>query len=85
MRSVLLSLKISVNQMPNHTHSSYVHMKTEAENTDAASGFSYVDNGAINSKMILSAGGGRTICPITGVATFGIVLHNLSSIWGGEI
>lgn len=79
------SLKISINQIPSHTHSSYVHMKTESENTDAASGFSYVDNGAINSKMILSAGGGKTICLTTGAVTFGTERLNLNSFWGGEI
>lgn len=78
------SLKISVNQIPSHSHNSYVH-RNSGDNTEVQSGFQYVDGGTSNDRMILNTGGGKISCLTTGVATFGIVLPNLNSFRGGEI
>ena len=77
------SLKISINQIPSHTHFIYMHMGSG--NTDAQSGIEYVSGGTENTKMIGNAGGGKTICLTTGAVTFGTERPSLYSFWGGEI
>lgn len=56
------SLKISVNQIPSHNHSIYMHMKS-GDNSDSQSGIEYVNGGTINSKMIIDTGGGQNFLP----------------------
>lgn len=77
------SLKISINQMPSHSHT-LTWVAGTGDSGYIPLGSSSGDKIIANSGVEL-VGGGKTICLTIGVATFGIALHNLYSFWGGEI
>ena len=73
------SLKISVNQMPAHTHN-YIKMTSRASWSISSSGNGGLYNGS--SQASESTGGGRIICLTISPFTDGIVSHKLGDIDG---